>query len=95
MTKTCWLPPESHAGMFRNRVLPSTGMGCWLRPDFPADNKIRIGRLILLMIGAKLVKSGNRDMVRYSIHDTRTPALLLFYEFLDHLLSKKNRECKA
>lgn len=36
MTKTCWLPPESHAGMFRNRVLPSTGMGCWLRPDFPS-----------------------------------------------------------
>ncbi|MGB5217837.1 MAG: hypothetical protein WBN66_06025, partial [Smithella sp.] len=60
-----------------------------------ADNKIRIGRLKLLMIGAKLVKSGNRDMVKYSIHDTRTPALLLFYEFLDNLLFKKHQECKA
>jgi integrase len=35
MTKTCWLPPESPAGMFRNRVLPSSGMGCWLGADFP------------------------------------------------------------
>lgn len=61
-----------------------------------ADNKIRIGRLKLLMIGAKLVKSGNRDMVKYySIHDTRMPALLLFYEFIDHLLFKKHQECKA
>ncbi len=58
-----------------------------------ADNKIRIARLKLLMIGAKVVKSGNRDMVKYSIHDTRTPALLMFYEFLDHLRFKKHQEC--
>jgi len=60
-----------------------------------ADNKIRIGRLILLMIGAKLIKSGNRDRVKYSIHDTRTPALLMFYEFLDRLRYQKNQECKT
>ncbi|MEN6420479.1 MAG: IS1380 family transposase [Smithella sp.] len=60
-----------------------------------ADNKIRIARLKLLTIGAKVVKSGNRDMVKYSIHDTRTPALLMFYEFLDHLRFKKYQECKA
>jgi len=60
-----------------------------------ADNKIRIARLKLLMIGAKVVKSGNRDMVRYSIHDTRTPALLMFYEFLDRLRFEKYQECKA
>ena len=58
------------------------------------DNKIRIARLKLLMIGAKVVKSGNRDMVKYSIHDTRTPALLMFYEFLDNLRLKKHQECK-
>ena len=58
------------------------------------DNKIRIARLKLLMIGAKVVKSGNRDMVKYSIHDTRTPALLMFYEFLDNLRFKKHQECK-
>lgn len=60
-----------------------------------ADNKIRIARLKLLMIGAKVVKSGNRDRVKYSIHDTRTPALLMFYEFLDNLRFKKHQECKA
>jgi len=60
-----------------------------------ADNKIRIARLKLLMIGAKVVKSGNRDIVKYSNHDTRTPDLLLFYEFLDHLRFKKHQECKV
>jgi len=60
-----------------------------------ADNKIRIARLILLMIGAKMVKSGNRDIVKYPIHDTRTPGVLLFYEFLDRLRYQKNQECKA
>ncbi len=60
-----------------------------------ADNKIRIARVKLLMIGAKVVKDGNRDMVRYSIHDTRTPALLMFYEFLDSLRLKKIQECKV
>ena len=60
-----------------------------------ADNKIRIARLKLLMIGAKVLKSGNRDIVKYSIHDTRTPALLMFYEFLDQLRFKKHQECKA
>lgn len=60
-----------------------------------ADNKIRIARLKLLMIGAQVVKSGNRDLVRYSIHDTRTPALLMFYEFLDRLRFEKYQECKA
>ncbi len=60
-----------------------------------ADNKIRIARLKLLMIGAKVVKSGNRNMVKYSTHDTRTPALLMFYEFLDRLRFEKIQECKA
>jgi hypothetical protein len=60
-----------------------------------ADTKIRIARLKLLMLGAKVVKSGNRDTVKYSTHDTRTPALLLFYEFLDRLRFEKNQECKA
>lgn len=59
------------------------------------DNKIRIARLKLLMIAAKLVRSGNRNMVKYSIHDARTPALLKLYEFLDRLQFKKYLECKA
>ncbi len=60
-----------------------------------ADNKIRIARLKLLMIGAKVVRSGNRDIVKYSSHDTRTPALLMVYEFLDSLRSKKTQQCKV
>ena len=59
------------------------------------DNKIRIARLKLLMIGAKIVKSGNRDIVKYSNHDIRTPALLMFYEFLDRMRFKRIQECKA
>lgn len=59
------------------------------------DNKIRIARLKLLMIAAKLVMSGNRNKVKYSIHDARTPALLKFYEFLDRLRFKKCQECKT
>jgi len=59
------------------------------------DNKIRIARLKLLMIGAKVVKSGNRDIVKYSNHDTRTPALLMFYEFLDRMRFKRIQKCKA
>jgi hypothetical protein len=58
------------------------------------DNKIRIARLKLLMIGAKVVKSGNRDIVKYSNHDTRTPALLILYKFLDRLRFKKIQKCK-
>jgi hypothetical protein len=59
------------------------------------DNKIRIARLKLLMISAKLVRSGNRDKVKYSIHDARTPGLLKFYNFLDRLRFKKYQECKV
>jgi len=53
------------------------------------DNTIRIARLKLLMIAAKAVKAGNRDCVKYSIHDSRTPALLRFYKFLDKLRMEK------
>jgi hypothetical protein len=58
------------------------------------DNKIRIARLKLLMIAAKLVHSGNRDKVKYSIHDARTAGLLKFYNFIDRLRFKKYQECK-
>ena len=59
------------------------------------DHTIRIARLKLLMIAAKLVRSGNRDKVKYSIHDARTPALFKLYEFLDRLRFEKYQECKA
>jgi hypothetical protein len=36
-------------------------------------NTVRIARLKLLFIAAKVVNHGGRDKVRYSIHDSRTP----------------------
>jgi len=52
------------------------------------ENTLRIARLKLLFIAAKLVKDENRDKVKYSIHDARTPALLHFLGFLDKARSK-------
>lgn len=46
-------------------------------------NTVRIARLRLLMIAAKVVMASNRDKVRYSIHDSRTPALVSFLKYLD------------
>ena len=48
-----------------------------------ASNTIRIARLKLLYIAAKVVKDQNRDKVKYSIHDVRTPVMIRFLEFLD------------
>ena len=49
-----------------------------------ASNTIRIARLKLLFVAAKVVK----DAVKYSLHDTRTSALLIFYNFMDRLREK-------
>lgn len=46
-------------------------------------NTVRIARLKLLFIAAKIVKDSNRDKVKYSIHDTRTPEMLCLLNFLD------------
>jgi len=48
-----------------------------------ADNHIRIARLRLLLIAAKVVYHANKDRVKYSIHDMRTPGLMRFLNFLD------------
>jgi hypothetical protein len=47
------------------------------------SNTVRIARLKLLFIAAKVVKDGNRDKVKYSIHDTRTPEMFSLLRFLD------------
>jgi hypothetical protein len=47
------------------------------------DNTIRIGRLKLLYIAAKMPFHDNRTKVKYSIHDTRTSAIMHFLSFLD------------
>ncbi len=46
-------------------------------------NTVRIARLKLLFIAAKVVRDSNRDKVKYSIHDTRTPAMFHLLQFLD------------
>ena len=52
------------------------------------NNTIRIARLKLLFIAAKVVKESNVDKVKYSIHDSRTPAMMKFLKFLDKIRSK-------
>lgn len=46
-------------------------------------NTVRIARLKLLFIAAKVVSHGNRDKIRYSIHDSRTPEMFHLLKFLD------------
>ena len=47
------------------------------------DNTIRIARLKMLFVPAKLTYSGRYDKVTYSSHDERTAGLLDFLEYLD------------
>jgi len=49
-----------------------------------AQNTIRIARLVLLLIAAKIVYTSNRVKVRYSMHDTRVSAFFDFMNYLDH-----------
>jgi hypothetical protein len=51
------------------------------------DNLIRIARLKLLLIGAKVVYH-SKDKVKYSIMDSRTPGLMHFLKYLDQARSK-------
>ncbi|MCP3922927.1 MAG: IS1380 family transposase [Desulfobacterales bacterium] len=51
-------------------------------------NTIRIARLKLLFIAAKVVSGSNTNKVRYSIHDSRTSGLMSFLNFLDTMRSK-------
>lgn len=51
------------------------------------DNLIRIARLKLLLIGAKVVYHST-DKVKYSNMDSRTPGLMHFFNYLDKARSK-------
>jgi hypothetical protein len=51
------------------------------------DNLIKIARLKLLLIGAKVVYHST-DKVKYSVMDTRTPGLMHFLNYLDKARSK-------
>ncbi len=51
-------------------------------------NTIRIARLKLLFIAAKVVKNSNTNKVKYSVHDARAPAMMNFLKFLDRNRAK-------
>ena len=46
-------------------------------------NTVRIARLKLLFIAAKVVRHSGRDKIKYSIHDSRTPEVLHLLKYLD------------
>jgi len=56
-------------------------------PSAPAavlpSNTIRIARLKMLFIAAKIRYHGNRDEVLYSVHEQRAAGLMLFLKYLD------------
>ena len=52
------------------------------------NNTVRIARLKLLFIAAKVVKDGNRNKIKYSIHDARTPSMFYLLQFLDKARSR-------
>ena len=52
------------------------------------ENTIRIARLKLLFIAAKVPFHDNKTTVKYSIHDARTPGMLYFLKFLDKARTK-------
>jgi hypothetical protein len=47
------------------------------------DHTIRIARLKLLFVAAKIVTHGNREEVRYSLHEERAAGLVDFLGYLD------------
>ncbi len=51
-------------------------------------NTIRIARLKLLFIAAKVVTHSNRDKIKYSIHDARVPSIVRFLRYLDQKRAK-------
>ena len=52
-----------------------------------ANNQVRIARLRLLLIAAKVVFH-SKDKIKYSIHDMRTPGLMHFLNYLDRARDK-------
>ncbi len=62
----------------QDEKVPSTA------PIIMPDHTIRIARLKMLFVAAKIRFHGNRDEVRYSVHEQRAAGLMGFLEYLDH-----------
>lgn len=54
-----------------------------LPPITIADQTIRIARLKMLFVAAKIRFHGNRDEVRYSMHESRAAGIIDFLQYLD------------
>ncbi len=52
------------------------------------QNTIRIARLKMLYIAAKVVSGGNTNKMRYSVQDSRTPGFIRFLKFIDKARKK-------
>jgi hypothetical protein len=52
------------------------------------DHTIRIARLKMLYVAAKIVVHANCDQVRYSVHEQRAAGLIDFLEYLDRRRSE-------
>ena len=52
------------------------------------DHTIRIARLKMLFVAAKILFHGNRDEVRFSMHEQRSVGLMDFLGYLDRLRKK-------
>ena len=57
-----------------------------------AQNTLRIARLVLLLIAAKIVHTANQVKMRYSIHDARVSA---YFDLLEHLDQNRNTSTPA
>jgi len=55
------------------------------------DHTIRIARLKMLYVAAKIQYHGRQDVVKYSLHDDRTPSLLEFLKYLDRRRREKRK----
>jgi hypothetical protein len=73
------------------KILAQKSTGASEEPDLLSgiqDNTIRIARLKLLLIAAKLTFHRNREEVKFSVHDTRTVSMHRFLRFLDNARAK-------
>ena len=84
-----WRYYKMMAQLSNQEVAPSDDRNTIPYPslDGLANNQVRIARLRLLLIAAKVVYH-SKDKVKYSVHDMRTPGLMYFLNYLDRAREK-------
>jgi hypothetical protein len=56
---------------------------------------IRLSRLKLLYVAAKISRHGNRDKVYHSIHESRASGIINFLDYLDRRRAEKMPKLEA